>query len=490
MISLTLYKIINNKRKLLSNLFIFIFVLMAVTEISNAQNSLAPPLPLLPIPTERQVAWQNTELALFLHFGVNTFTNREWGNGEEDPKIFNPIKLDTRQWAKVAKETGFGKLILTAKHHDGFCLWPSSYTDHSVKNSPWKNGKGDVVAELRQACNEFDLKMGLYLSPWDRHEPTYGDTQRYNLFYLGQLRELLTNYGPLYEVWFDGAKGKDAKDMVYNFDAYWSLVRQLQPQACMFSDKGPDVRWIGNEHGFAGESCWSMMDGSRVSVGKADTKYLNMGDENGPDWIPGECDVSIRKGWFWHPEQEPKSLDQLLEIYFKSVGRNGGLLLNVPPDNRGLFSDADVERLYEFHEALRKIFKKNLTLYKEATTTHFRGNSDTYAASQIVDGNMHTLWSPDDDMTSGILEIDLVKKTIFNLVEIREPVTFGQRIKKYHINIWKNGNWQKIIEGTTIGNRKLDGIEKITTDKIQLRIEESRACPLIAEFGIYLNPYR
>jgi alpha-L-fucosidase len=458
-------------------------------EISFAQTTVTPPLPLLPIPTHRQIEWQETELAMFLHFGINTFTNREWGTGSEDPKIFNPKHLDTRQWARVAKETGFKKLILTAKHHDGFCLWPSKYTEFSVKNSPWRRGEGDIVAELRKACDEFDLQMGLYLSPWDRHESSYGNTHLYNLYYLGQLRELMTAYGPLFEVWFDGAKGKDAKDMEYYFDAYWSLVRQLQPQACMFSDEGPDVRWIGNEHGFAGETCWSMMNRSQVSIGKANTNYLNSGDEDGSDWVPGECDVSIRKGWFWHPEQEPKTLEQLLDIYFKSVGRNSVLLLNVPPDDRGLLADTDVQRLNEFHVALNKIFRKNFALYQKVSADQFRGNSDIYHGSQIVDGNMETFWSTEDDLLAGTLEITLDKQTLINLIEIREPISFGQRVKKYQLEAWIGSNWQTIVSGTTIGNRKLDRFEKIFTDKVRLRIEDSRACPLIAELGIYFNPY-
>jgi alpha-L-fucosidase len=470
-------------------IFLIYLILGVFFEIALSQNSVPPPIPILPIPTERQLVWQETELAMFLHFGVNTFTNREWGTGKEEPNIFNPIHLDTRQWARVAKESGFGKLILTAKHHDGFCLWPSQYTEHSVKNSPWKNGQGDIVAELRQACDEFGLQMGLYLSPWDRHEPTYGDTRLYNLYYMAQLRELLTNYGDLFEIWFDGAKGKDAKDMLYNFEAYWSLVRQLQPKACLFSDQGPDVRWIGNEHGFAGESCWSFINRSAVNIGKADTNYLNSGDEDGADWVAGECDVSIRKGWFWHKDQEPKSLEQLLDIYFKSVGRNGILLLNVPPNNQGLLPESDVEGLYEFKKALDSIFWKNLALYKKVIPKHFRGNAPEFNGSKIVDGNTQTFWAEEDGIFNSWLEIDLGTEVTFNLSEIREPIFMGQRIQQYRLEGWIGEQWQTIVTGTTIGNKKIDQFKKVKTNKVKLIIEKSRVCPLVAEFGLYLNPF-
>jgi alpha-L-fucosidase len=329
-----------DKEKIMKKIFVLLLFVLFVSN-SSAQAAAKPPLPLLPIPTARQMEWQRSELVMFLHFGVNTFTDREWGQGTESPAIFNPVKLDAQQWARAAKNGGFQTLILTAKHHDGFCLWPSRYTNHSVKSSPWRNGQGDVVAELSKACKKFGLKMGLYLSPWDRHEPSYGQGMAYNQHYLGQLYELLTHYGFIHEIWFDGAcgEGPNGKKQVYDFPVFWALVRQWQPEAVMFSDAGPDIRWIGNENGHAGETCWSMMDKSRVVIGGGDVAYLNSGDATGTDWIPGECDVSIRKGWFWHPDQKPKSVDELLDIYFKSVGRNGVLLLNIPPNRDGLLDD-------------------------------------------------------------------------------------------------------------------------------------------------------
>jgi alpha-L-fucosidase len=453
-----------------------------------AQSQVTPPVPVLPIPTDRQLEWQEAELAMFLHFGVNTFTNREWGTGEENPAVFNPSHLNTRQWTSVAKETGFKTVILTAKHHDGFCLWPSKYTDHSVERSPWKDGAGDVVGELAAAAKADGLKLGLYLSPWDRHEPVYGDQVEYNQYYFGQLQELVTGYGDLAEVWFDGAKGADAKDMDYNFDAYWSLVRQQQPGAVMFSDAGPDVRWIGNEDGIAGETCWSMMERSQVTIGKADRDLLNHGDPNGSDWVPGESDVSIRPGWFWHPEEEPKSVAELMDIYYKSVGRNTVLLLNVPPTDQGLLDPADVERLYEFQEARNRVFNLDYTDDASADADNVRGGDAAYEASQVLDKDLSTYWATDNRRTSGTLTITLDEPATFNVIRMQEPITMGQRVKKYRVQAYNNNGWETISEGTTIGYKKLDLVQPVTATRIRLIIEDSRGCPLLAEFGLHFDP--
>ena len=465
--------------------------LLAGTGVAAGQSNDAvpPPRPLLPLPTARHLDWQHDELRLFIHFGVNTFTDREWGTGEEDPAIFHPSNLDARQWARVAKETGFKTLILTAKHHDGFVLWPSRYTDHSVERSPWKNGKGDVVRELVAAARAEGLKVGLYLSPWDMHEPTYGDEMRYNQFYLGQLHELLTQYGPLAEVWFDGAKGPDAKDMTYDFDAYWALVRQLQPGAVMFSDAGPDVRWIGNEHGFAGETNWSTYDRSKVGIGMHGIgDYLNMGEAGAPDWVPGECDTSIRPGWFYHPDQEPKSLDRLLEIYFKSVGRNCVLLLNVPPTPEGRFDDQDVARLRAFKTALDRIFAEDLAAGATASADNVRGASPDYAAAQVLDGDLTTYWATSDGVTSAALELDLGVPKRFNVLRLQEPIQMGQRVAAYRVEAWQDGVWQTISAGTTIGHKKLDRLDTpVTASRVRLVIDEALAEPLIAEVGLYLD---
>ena len=467
---------------------LFVLVLCAVPDTS-AQTRVPPPAPLLPIPTARQLAWQYDEMRLFVHFGVNTFTDREWGTGEEDPRIFNPIHLDPGQWVRVASEGGFGAIILTAKHHDGFTLWPSRYTAHSVAGSPWRAGQGDVLRDLSYAAAAEGVKLGVYLSPWDRHEPTYGDEEAYNAFYMGQLRELLTQYGPLAEVWFDGAKGEDARDMDYDFDAYWSMVRQLQPGAVIFSDAGPDVRWIGNEHGFAGETNWSTMDRTKVSVGQHGIQgYLNTGEEGGQDWVPGECDTSIRPGWFWHPNEEPKSLDRLLEIYYKSVGRNCVLLLNVPPNSDGRFDDTDVRRLHEFRVALDEIFATDLATGSQASSSGHRGSDAAFAPRQVLDGDLGTYWAAGGAEGELTLDLDGTKK--FNVIRIQEPVALGQRVSGYRVEALQDGAWNTISRGTTIGHKKLDRLEQpVEADQVRLVIEGALAIPLIAEIGLHLDSF-
>lgn len=464
--------------------------IILVTASTFAETAVPPPLPLMPIPTARQLAWQERELAMFIHFTVNTFTGREWGDGRESPDLFNPTDLDVRQWVDVAREFGFKSIVLTAKHHDGFCLWPSRYTRHTVAASSWRQGQGDVVADLALACRKAGIGLGLYLSPWDRHEPAYGDERLYNLFYLGQLRELLTNYGPLTEVWFDGAKGEDAKDMNYFFDRYWALVRQLQPDAVIFSDEGPDVRWIGNERGAAGETCWSMLDRSRVKVGVADTGYLNTGDPGGSDWLPGETDVSIRRGWFWHPDQAPKSLDELLDIYFQSVGRNSVLLLNVPPDRRGRIADNDILALRQLRIRLDRIFRENLAQGARTAASEVRGDSAEFSSARVLDGDSSTFWTTEDETRTAYLALDLAGPRTFNVLQLQEPIRFGQRVASYRFEAWEGGAWKPVSSGTTIGYKKLDRFPRISAERVRIVIAEARGCPLISEVGLYLDPER
>ncbi|MFI5379910.1 MAG: alpha-L-fucosidase, partial [Tepidisphaerales bacterium] len=378
-----------------------LFVIFALLTSASFAADVAPPAPMKVVPSPQQVEWQRRELTTFVHFGVNTFTNREWGEGKENEKIFNPEKLDARQWARAAKAGGSKLIILTAKHHDGFCLWPSKYTNHSVKSSPWKDGKGDVVREFVDAARAEELKVGLYLSPWDRNAPSYGDSPKYNEYYRNQLTELLTNYGEITEVWFDGAcgEGPNGKRQVYDWPAVHELVLRLQPAALMFSDAGPGVRWIGNERGTAGDPCWSVVNSKIwIAPGKAAdgardaNKSLQNGDPAGDAWIPGECDVSIRPGWFNHPAEDGKvkTPDQLVDLYFKSVGRNALLLLNVPPTRDGLFHDNDVRNLAEFRHKLDNIFAKNLAAARPVTATNTRGKSDAFAAANVVDDSLYT----------------------------------------------------------------------------------------------------
>jgi len=445
-------------------------------------------------PHPRQLAWQEQEFIAFIHFTVNTFTDREWGDGAEDPKIFNPTQLNCRQWVGVCKQAGMKTIILTAKHHDGFCLWPSKFTEHSVKNSPWRNGRGDVVRELAEACRRGGLKLGLYLSPWDRHEPTYGDTKKYNRFYLNQLRELLTNYGEVVEVWFDGAKGRDAKDMIYHWNDYYALVRELQPKAVIFN--GLDVRWVGNEAGYARESEWSVVNRNNKPFGFINAQQRDLGSLKalGPGdnliWYPAETDVSIRPGWFYHPHENDKvkSLEKLLDIYYSSVGYNSVLLLNLPPDRRGLIPDNDVRRLRELGAVLNATFDVNLALGASVTASHRRDDNPEFGPEHIVDENKNTYWSTDDWTTAASLEFDLGRVKRFNRAMLQEYIAIGQRIEQFVLELWDSRGWKEITRGTTVGYKRLLRFDDVSAQKVRLRILNARLCPTLSNFGLFYQP--
>jgi alpha-L-fucosidase len=435
-------------------------------------------------PSPQQAAWQELEYICFAHFGMNTFTNREWGEGKEDPKDFNPTAFDARQWVQACKDAGMKLLIVTAKHHDGFCLWPSQYTEHSVKNSPWRDGKGDVVKEVSDACREAGLKFGFYLSPWDRHEATYG-TDAYNDYFTNQLRELLTNYGPVTEVWFDGAcgEGPNGKKQVYDFARYHKLIRELQPDA-VIAISGPDVRWVGNEDGLARESEWSVMPQGvqQASEDLGNRKYL--AGATGFTWHPAECDVSIRPGWFYHADQDGKvkPLSHLLDIYYRSVGRNAVLLLNIPPDRRGLFHENDVARLRELRATLDETFQTNLAAGKSATT---ETQAEGHAAAAAVDGNPDTYWTTPDGTTTGTIEINLGQAVTFDRAMLQEEIRQGQRVEQFKLEGFVDGAWKPIANATTIGYKRLLRFPEVTTDRVRLIIEQSRDCPTIRELGLF-----
>ena len=423
----------------------------------------------LPVPAPRQLQWQQMETNAFLHFTVNTFTNKEWGEGTESETVFNPTHFNARQWIKALKDAGFKTAILTCKHHDGFCLWPSKYTEHSVKNSPWKNGKGDVVKEVSDACHEYGLKFGIYLSPWDRHEKTYG-TSAYNTYYKNQLRELLTHYGKIAEVWFDGAKGANAKDMQYDFKGYWKLVRQLQPGAVIFSDAGPDIRWVGNESGAAGDTCWSTIDIAGLAPGHADAKYLNTGDPDGKVWVPAETDVSVRPGWFWHESENDKvkTPQQIVNLYYQSVGRNSLLLLNIPPDEDGLLYPTDVANIIEFRKILNETFAHNLALH--------------HAAASLTDKNLNTFISVENNKP---LIIDFGKPAAFDRAMLQENIANGERIEQGFIEYWDGTSWKKIDDFVTVGYKRLFRFAPVTTSKVRITILQSKAKVQLAEIGFY-----
>ncbi|GMH19667.1 hypothetical protein Nepgr_021508 [Nepenthes gracilis] len=463
--------------------------------VSTAQpGNLAtpPPLPVLPLPNYSQLKWQQREIIMFLHFGVNTFTDSEWGTGKESPAVFNPTHLDAGQWVDVAVDAGISLMILTAKHHDGFCLWPSRYTDHSVINSPWKGGHGDVVGEFVAAAKARGVDVGLYLSPWDRHDRRYGHEKAYNEYYTAQLQELLTNYGSVREIWFDGAKGANAPNMSYYFGDWFGMVKELQSSINIFSDAGPDVRWVGDEQGCAGSTCWSAINRTSLSIGNASiVQYLNKGDPKGTDWIPPECDVSLRKGWFWHKSQSPKKLNQLLEIYYNSVGRNCLLLLNVPPNSSGLISQLDIERLKEFRSAINTIFSNNLAETCLVTVSSQRGGEGRgFGPENVLDrDHLWTYWVPDEANTKGQwIEIRATDHELsFNVVMIQEAIGLGQRIKRHEIYV----DGRLVAEGTTIGYKKLHRLEigAVEAKRVRIVILKSRKLPLISHIGLYFDPY-
>ena len=420
-----------------------------------------------PHPSPSQLAWQRDELALFLHFGVNTFTDREWGDGRENPSIFSPTALDARQWARAARQAGARALILTAKHHDGFCLWPTRTTNHSVAASPWRSGQGDVVREFVDACRSEGLKAGLYLSPWDRNNPVYGDSPRYNDLYCDQLTELLTRYGPIAEVWFDGANGEgpNGKRQIYDWPRFFALVRRLQPNAVMFSDAGPDVRWCGNEKGIAGDPNWSTVNPDAVPFPGADspgvTDALQHGDRAGTVWRPAEVDVSIRPGWFYHPAEDDRvrTVDNLEGLYFSSVGRNGKLLLNVPPTRAGLLHPTDVARLAGFRSRLSSLFERDVA-------------RDARRVAQPT--------------ASGKAEVrlDLGRPATIGVARLEEDIRHGQHVARYTLYGAADRDWQVISRGTTIGFAKLDRFAPVSVRRVRLVLEDTTGLP--EDIGIRL----
>ena len=428
------------------------------------------------VPTPQQYAWQQMELTAFLHFGINTFTGREWGDGKEDPALFNPSELDAEQWVRTLKEAGFKMVLLTAKHHDGFCLWPTATTKHSVASSPWKNGQGDVVKELRAACDKYDMKFGVYLSPWDRNAECYGDSPRYNDFFIRQLTELLTNYGEVHEVWFDGANGEgpNGKKQVYDWDAFYQTIQRLQPKAVM-AIMGDDVRWVGTEKGVGRETEWnatvltpgiyarSQENNKRLGVfSKAEDlgsrKILEKATEL--FWYPSEVDVSIRPGWFYHAEEDGKvkSLKHLSDIYFQSVGYNSVLLLNIPPDRRGLIHEADIKRLKEFAD------------YRQ----------QTFADNRVKNGRKY--WST----TSGGEAVYALKsKSEINLVMLQEDITKGQRVEAFTVEALTDNGWKEVGKGTTIGYKRMLRFPAVNANKLRVRIDECRLTAYVSQVAAY-----
>jgi len=487
------------KRSLLS---IFLAASCVASSTAVVAAKVGPPKPYGPVPSARQLRWHEMEFYGFLHFTINTFTDKEWGYGDESPSIFNPTDFDAEQIVGTAAAAGMKGLILTCKHHDGFCLWPSKYTEHSIRNSPWRNGRGDVVRDIATACRKFGLKFGIYLSPWDRNHKDYGRPEYLNYF-RNQLRELLTSYGPVFEVFFDGANGGDGfyggarelrridRDTYYDWPATWNLVRSLQPDACLFSDAGPDVRWVGNERGVAGDPLWNTLNKDDFAPGRADEARLNHGDRHGSHWVPAECDVSIRPGWFYHPNEDSrvKSGAMLVDLYYASVGRGGSLLLNLTPDRRGQIPDTDVKSLSEFRRILDTTFGKDYTQGGRVSADNTRGNGDRrFVPRNVIDHRRDTYWSTDDRVKTPELIVHLARERTFNVVRLREYLPLGQRVEGFALDIWKDNEWQEFARGTSIGNCKLVRGKPVTTTKLRLRITQAPVCPAISELALFAEP--
>ncbi|HEU5291358.1 MAG TPA: alpha-L-fucosidase [Cyclobacteriaceae bacterium] len=469
-----------------------LFILMLIC--LSCSEDIKAPEPIGPTPSPAQLAWHEMELNAFVHFTTNTFTDKEWGYGDEKAEIFNPTDFNADQWITTFKEAGFKGVILTCKHHDGFCLWPSQYTEHSVKNSPFKK---DVVKEVSEACKRHGLKFGIYVSPWDRNHQDYG-SPGYIEYYRNQLKELFTNYGPMFEMWFDGANGGDGYyggkkekraidgSTYYNWPATLNMVRELEPNVIFFSDAGPGVRWVGNERGVAGETNWNTITPDTLFAGKAGIEnLLNTGSEDGTHWIPAEVDVSIRPGWFYHASQDSlvKTPEQLFEIYLSSVGRGSTLLLNIPPDKRGLIHENDVKALKEWRAMLDREFRTNLTGGANVSATTERGKK--FSAQQVVDGDKETYWSTPEELPYGSLEIEFEDPHEVKYVVLQEYIKLGQRVRAFTIEAWQDDSWEEIGYGTTIGYKRIVKVKPVTTKKIQINITNSKASPVISNVEVF-----
>ena len=484
----------------MKNIFFSLCFLSFITTIT-AQVNVNPPKPFGPLPSQKQIDWQEMEFYAFIHFSLNTFTNKEWGYGDESPLLFNPTALDVRQWARVVKEAGMKGIILVAKHHDGFCLWPSAYTERSVKNSPWKNGKGDVIKELAAACKEYDLKLGLYLSPWDRNRADYGKPE-YVTYFRNQLKELLTNYGDVFEMWFDGANGGDgyyggANEIrkintldYYNWDETYKLIYKIAPKTLVWGIGPSEARWIGNEEGFANKTNWSLLRQKDDLAGKVHYSEYMSGHEDGEKWVPGEADVSIRLGWFYHQVEDDKvkSLDEMVDIYYKSIGRNATLLLNLPPDRRGLINEHDIARLKEFTAVIQSDFETELLEGTKVTADNIRGNQNKFAAKNLIDGDKNTYWATDDEVKTAAVEFEFDTPTAVNRLLLQEYINLGQRIKAFTVEAKVEGKWINIASETTIGYKRILRFDRVVASALRVTITDAKASIVLLNVQAFNAP--
>ena len=460
------------------------------------------------VPSLRQLEYQQLEFYSFIHFTVNTFTGKEWGDGTESTSIFNPTKLDARQWVNAIKSAGMTGLILTCKHHDGFCLWPSKYTDHTIANSPYKNGKGDIVREVTDACREAGIKFGVYLSPWDRNNKAYGYGDPYDDYFVNQLTELLTQYGDVFTVWFDGAcgEGRNGKIQVYNWERYYEVIRTLQPKACI-NVCGPDIRWCGNEAGDTRPAEWSVVplrtseterianlsqkeDNDSFSQRKVDPRDQDLGsremlkDEKDLIWYPAEVNTSIRPGWFYHEEEDNKvrSFEELIKIYYNSVGGNATFLLNIPPTKEGLFHKIDLKILQELGEYLKQAFRKNLV---DSSELYASTCMDGYEIENVRKDDYKTYYKTEDGITDTIIELSWKENQIIKHIIMKENIMFSQRIESFIIEAVQDGEYKTIYKGTVVGYKRIVLLNTVKTDKIRIHILDSRVAPTLSFIGVY-----
>ncbi|RED61892.1 alpha-L-fucosidase [Cohnella lupini] len=460
-------------------------------------------------PSSSQVAWQQLEFYSFIHFGINTFTDKEWGLGDENPALFNPTEFSAKQWVDVCKSADMKGLILTCKHHDGFCLWPSDYTEHSVKHSPWRGGNGDLVKEVAEACREGGIRFGVYLSPWDRHDRRYGSDE-YNSYFKNQLRELLSRYGDVFCVWFDGACGEGPNGMkqVYDWEGYYEVIRELQPEAAI-SVCGPDVRWCGNEAGHTRESEWSVVPAHLQDIEKIQEKSQHVDDgefsrlvrsqdeniggrsaiQNAEKlvWYPAEVNTSIRPGWFYHEYEDDKvrSVEELLDIYYKSVGGNSTFLLNLPPDRRGLIHERDAETMAALGRSLSSTFRNNLA--EGATVSASEALDDLHVAGRVIDGNSDSFWRPNEGTEKASLLLELREEKTFDTIVLQEHIKSGQRIEEFSIEYEQQGIWEPLCQYTVVGYKRICRFPVTTAKRIRLTIDQSRWFPTLSAFEVYLD---
>lgn len=481
--------------------FLFTGLLSLTLSMAGAKATVIPPKAVAPLPLPKQVRWQQMETLAFVHFGLNTFDDKEWGYGDVSPKIFNPAKLDCEQWVRTFVNAGIKEVIITAKHHDGFCLWPTQLTDYCIRNSPYKNGKGDIVGELAGACKKYGIKFGVYLSPWDRHQANYGTPEYVEYFYKA-LKELLTNYGTISEVWFDGANGGDGwyggskeirkidRKTYYQFERAHEIVDELQPEAVIFSDGGPGCRWIGNESGFAGATNWSFLRSKDVYPGYDKYEELQYGHADGDKWVPGECDVSIRPGWFYHPSEDKKvkTVPELVDLYYRSVGRNANFLLNFPVNRDGLISPLDSANAVNYHQQIQHELSHNLLTGIRPIASNERGKG--FEASNVSDNKYDTYWATADNVKSAVLTFTLSKVTKINRLLLQEYIPLGQRVKSFVVEYQFKGKWNAIDpkeETTTIGYKRILRFPTITTDKLRIRFIDARGCLCINNIAAYYS---